>query len=324
MGLFPLVEHERPLHLAPIRAWVFPEGIYVLASPERPELVGTRIVAIEGKPVAEVAALVRPLVTRDNESSLILRLPEFMITGEILHGLGLSRDADAVRLTVERAGGERLDATLRTLPGPVVLGPDPARLGSAAPTGRADAAVAEKSAAASVVREAGEGTCRLRRVLAHELVGHVRRESPEAGAESEGTSRDRRRAPQSRWRQHGVPAASRRAQEPVREQARTARASHRPGDVLGGRQLRRRGGCADARPHRRRGSRRQPAQLRRPGGGRARRLSAGPCTCRRSTSRCWGSPTSGRLSSPTCASRSARPITLPVAIPCSAKAIEIR
>ena len=118
MGLFPLVDHERPVHLAPIRAWVFPEGFYVVASPERPELVGTRIAAIEGRPVDEVAALVRPLVTRDNESSLILRLPEFMITGEILHGLGLSPSADTVRLTVERAGGERLDATLSTLPGP--------------------------------------------------------------------------------------------------------------------------------------------------------------------------------------------------------------
>lgn len=118
MGLFPLVEHERPLHLAPIRAWVFPEGIYVLSSPQRPELVGARIVAIEGRPVDDVAALVRPLVTRDNESSLILRLPEFMITGEILHGLGLSESASEVRLTVERPGGERIGATLRTLPGP--------------------------------------------------------------------------------------------------------------------------------------------------------------------------------------------------------------
>jgi hypothetical protein len=118
MGLFPLVDHDRPLSLAPIRAWVFPEGVYVLASPERPALVGARIVAVEGRPVDEVAALVRPLVTRDNESSLILRLPEFMITGEILHGLGLSDGPEEVTLTVERASGERLEATLRTLSGP--------------------------------------------------------------------------------------------------------------------------------------------------------------------------------------------------------------
>ena len=118
MGLFPLMDHERPLHLAPIRAWVFPEGIYVLSSPQRPELVGARIVAIEGRPVDEVAALVRPLVTRDNESSLILRLPEFMVTGEILHGLGLSQTAGEARFTFERARGERFEATLRTLPGP--------------------------------------------------------------------------------------------------------------------------------------------------------------------------------------------------------------
>jgi hypothetical protein len=61
---------------------------------------------------------VRPLVTRDNESSLILRLPEFMITGEILHGLGLADTADEVRLTVERPDGTRIDATLPTLAGP--------------------------------------------------------------------------------------------------------------------------------------------------------------------------------------------------------------
>jgi hypothetical protein len=118
MGLFPLVEHARPLHLAPVRVWVFPEGMYVVASPRRPELVGSKLVAIWGRPVDEVAALVRPLVTRDNESSLILRLPEFMITGEVLHGLGIAATAEEVRLTVERGTGERVDATLPTLAGP--------------------------------------------------------------------------------------------------------------------------------------------------------------------------------------------------------------
>ena len=118
MGLFPLVSHARPLHLLPIRVWVFPEGMYVLASPEQPDLVGARLVAIEGVPIDEVAARVRPLVTRDNESSLILRLPEFMITAEILHGLGIAPDASRVQLTVERRNGERVDVTLATLPGP--------------------------------------------------------------------------------------------------------------------------------------------------------------------------------------------------------------
>ena len=118
MGLFPLMNHARPLHLAPIRVWAFPEGMFVVASPERPDLVGSRLVALEGRPVDEVSALVRPLVTRDNESSLILRLPEFMITGEILHGLGIAPTADEVRFTVERTNGERADARLRTLAGP--------------------------------------------------------------------------------------------------------------------------------------------------------------------------------------------------------------
>jgi hypothetical protein len=118
MGLFPLVDHSQPLHLLPIRVWEFPEGMYVVASPRRPDLVGTRVAAIEGRPVDEVAALVRPLVTRDNESSLRLRLPEFMITGEVLHGLGIAPTAARAQLTLERPTGERLDATLETLPGP--------------------------------------------------------------------------------------------------------------------------------------------------------------------------------------------------------------
>ena len=118
MGLFPLVDHARPLHLAPIRVWAFPEGMYVLSSPNRPELVGSKVVALWGRPADEVAALVRPLVTRDNEWSLLLRLPEFMITGEILHGLGIAPTADELKITVERPDGSRADATLPTLPGP--------------------------------------------------------------------------------------------------------------------------------------------------------------------------------------------------------------
>ena len=65
MGLFPLAPgHRRPLHLLPIRVWAFPEGMFVLASPERPDLVGTRIVAVQDASFDGLAAKVRPLVTR--------------------------------------------------------------------------------------------------------------------------------------------------------------------------------------------------------------------------------------------------------------------
>ncbi len=177
MGLFPLVSHARPLHLLPIRVWAFPEGMFVLASPERPDLVGTRLVAVEGRPVDEVAALVRPLVTRDNESSLILRLPEFMITGEVLHGLGIAPDAARVQLTVERPNRERVDVTLATLAGPAywslirdVWAPPPPPAGT-------DPALAAQPASNAMVRDIGARTRRLRRLFArHRAHEHVRGE----------------------------------------------------------------------------------------------------------------------------------------------------
>ena len=199
MGLFPLVDHAQDLHLAPIRVWSFPEGMFVVASPEQPALVGARLVAIEGRPVDEVAALVRPLVTRDNESSLILRLPEFMITGEILHGLGIAPSANEVRLTVERPGGERLEATLLTLPGAAVLEPHPARLVATSTAGRADSSLAPQPAEDPVVRQARARTGRLRRLLPRDRADEpVRRESPRARAKPEGQARGRRRAAESR------------------------------------------------------------------------------------------------------------------------------
>ena len=122
MGLFPLAQtHRRPLHLLPVRLWSFPEGIFVLAAPTRQELVGARVVAIEGAPVDELVAKVRPLITRDNAWSLRLRLPEWLITMEVLHGLGIVRDAGAATITLERPGGERVEATLRAVDGPAYV-----------------------------------------------------------------------------------------------------------------------------------------------------------------------------------------------------------
>ena len=65
----PLSDHRRVLHLYPLATYEFADGVYVVAAPGRPQLVGHKLVAIDGKPIADVLRLVDPLVTYDNALS---------------------------------------------------------------------------------------------------------------------------------------------------------------------------------------------------------------------------------------------------------------
>ena len=80
--------HPRPLRVYPLRLYDFDDGLHVVAA-ERQELVGRRVSAIGDTPIAEVVALVRPLVPRDNESSRRWLIPEYVTTAEVLRGLGV-------------------------------------------------------------------------------------------------------------------------------------------------------------------------------------------------------------------------------------------
>ena len=113
MGLFPLFAgHARPFHFLPVRLYAFADGIYVIAAPGRPELVRTRLVAIGETAVDDLVTRVTPLITRDNDWDRLGRLPGWLITAEVLHGLGVTADAGSARLTLERPDGERLDVVL--------------------------------------------------------------------------------------------------------------------------------------------------------------------------------------------------------------------
>jgi hypothetical protein len=103
-GIFPLdATHDRALHLYPVRLYDFSDGLFVVDSIGHPALVGARIIRIAGRPVAEVAAAVLPLVPADNEWSRRARLAQYMVVGEVLHGLGLR----GTELDLELPGGER-------------------------------------------------------------------------------------------------------------------------------------------------------------------------------------------------------------------------
>ncbi len=108
-GIFPLDPgHRQQLHLFPMRLYDFPEGVFVVAQVgARRDLVGKRLVAVAGVPVAQALERVRPLVPRDNEHSLRARAVQWLVTAEVLHGLGLTDERLQARFSF--ADGSEVD-----------------------------------------------------------------------------------------------------------------------------------------------------------------------------------------------------------------------
>ena len=85
-GIFP----GAGTHEYPILLWQFSDGLVITAA-RAPygDLVGSRIATIAGRPVADVLALVEPLVPRDNPSTLLGYEPLYLRMSEVLAGLGV-------------------------------------------------------------------------------------------------------------------------------------------------------------------------------------------------------------------------------------------
>ena len=115
-GLFPGdPAHSRELHFYPLRLYDFADGLYVVDAADR-SLVRGRLVAIEGKPISEVFALVEPLVPRDNSSNLRGLAPHYALTAEVLDGLGIVDGTGQAEFTLERPDGQRVDVALAAIP----------------------------------------------------------------------------------------------------------------------------------------------------------------------------------------------------------------
>lgn len=120
-GVFPFVpSNYSGLSSYPIRLWRFPEGLHVIRSRD-PSLVGARVLTVGGIPAAEVEARVRPLVPRDNDWSLLDHLPYFLVTAEVLEGIGVGaapawelalRDGTRRQTVLERISNAEYASTL--------------------------------------------------------------------------------------------------------------------------------------------------------------------------------------------------------------------
>jgi dienelactone hydrolase len=85
-GIFPLNPgNARVLHAYPLRLYTFADGTYVVAQAGGSDLLRAKLIAVNGRALNEVFSALMPLVPRDNQSTLALRLTTFLNTPEALH-----------------------------------------------------------------------------------------------------------------------------------------------------------------------------------------------------------------------------------------------
>jgi hypothetical protein len=114
-GLFPGdPSHPRQLHFYPLRLYQFPDGLFVVDAQDT-SLVRDRVVAVDGTPIERVLDLVRPLTPGDNTFNVLGLAPHFLLTSEILAGLGVTDDAQRAVFTLEKPDGTRVDVPLAAI-----------------------------------------------------------------------------------------------------------------------------------------------------------------------------------------------------------------
>lgn len=80
-------------HFFPLRFFQFNDGLYLTgAGPEYKNLIGRKLISINCTKTEDIISLIKPLVSNDNEYTILQQFPFYMITAEYLSGLGISDD----------------------------------------------------------------------------------------------------------------------------------------------------------------------------------------------------------------------------------------
>ena len=105
-------ETERPslpemeFHQYPLRIGLDHQGIWIQAtSGVNQQLLGGRLIAIDGHSAKEVVELVSPTIQRDNEMQVMQHLPMHLVLAELLHARGVTDNAERATFTIEARDG---------------------------------------------------------------------------------------------------------------------------------------------------------------------------------------------------------------------------
>jgi hypothetical protein len=100
--------------MLPVRIHAFPEGVFIIeAAPEHHNLIGSRIVTVGDRPVAEVLRLAAELAGVDGDMGYLHVAQKISIVAPVLGALKLLDADGAANLIVEDATGRRRAAALK-------------------------------------------------------------------------------------------------------------------------------------------------------------------------------------------------------------------
>jgi hypothetical protein len=115
-GAWAMAQTGQRLHAWPIWLWDFPDGLRIVAARDpNADLVGARVTAVGGTPVADARDAVEPLIPRDNPSTLRANLPIYLTLPEVLAERRIQHPG-AAALTLEMPDGTVRDVDLDALP----------------------------------------------------------------------------------------------------------------------------------------------------------------------------------------------------------------
>jgi tetratricopeptide (TPR) repeat protein len=108
--------------ILPLDLFVFPEGVFVIAAgPGYEHLLGARVEKIGSHTVEEAAAVLDPVIMRDNDQQVTFMTAFLFRYTALLHALGIADDPGKATLTVAYPDGARGEATLTAVPGEILL-----------------------------------------------------------------------------------------------------------------------------------------------------------------------------------------------------------
>lgn len=103
-GVFMWGTGTYPVESLPLRLWLFGDDVVIVdALSPHEDLIGAKIETIEGMPIADVRALLNPLIPRDNDQTVRLLTPRYLLIPQVLRGIGLQNDS-SVRFRYTKAG----------------------------------------------------------------------------------------------------------------------------------------------------------------------------------------------------------------------------